>query len=191
MASTIKNTQTERMLMTAFAGESQARNRYTFFASAAKKEGYQQIAAVFLETAEQEKEHAKLFFKQLQGGNVQITACFPAGVIGSTLENLHAAAAGEHEEWQSAYPAAARTAKDEGFEDIADLFLRIASIEAYHERRFARFLASIDGGMVFSRTTEIQWQCRNCGYIHKGKDAPHACPACSHPQGYFEALLCE
>ena len=165
MAKSIKGTQTEKNLLTSFAGESQARNRYTFFASAAKKEGFEQIAAIFLETAEQEKEHAKRMFKYLEGGNVEITASFPAGVIGRTIDNLQAAVAGEHEEWTEAYPHFAEVADAEGFPEIAEMYRRIAIAEKGHE---------------------VVWQCRNCGYIHVGKEAPETCPACNHPQAYFE-----
>jgi rubrerythrin len=187
MQKTIRNTETEKRVLTAFAGEAQARNRYTFFASKAKKDGYEQIAALFLETAEQEKEHAKLFFKQLEGGAVEIQAMFPAGIIASTRDNLLAAANGENEEWTQAYPASAQIAADEGFSAIADLFLKIATIEAYHEKRFRYFVESIDGGKVFVRKEPTQWQCRNCGYIHEGAAAPDLCPACAHPRAYFEA----
>ena len=191
MQKLVKNTQTEKCLLTAFAGESQARNRYTFFASKAKKDGYEQIAAVFMETAEQEKEHAKLFFKNLEGGMTAITASFPAGIIDGTRQNLQAAADGESEEWQRAYPAFAQTAQDEGFAKIADLFRKIASIEAEHDKRFRRFIASIDGNAVFSRPAPVRWQCRNCGFVHEDANAPDLCPACAHPRSYFEVVLKE
>jgi rubrerythrin len=191
MEKSIKSSQTEKCLMAAFAGESQARNRYTFFASKAKKEGYEQIAAIFLETAEQEKEHAKLFFKHLEGGSVEIVAAFPAGVIGSTIENLRASAGGEHEEWTEAYPSFAKIAEGEGFPSVADLFRKIASIEAYHEKRFRQLIANIEGDRVFTRNTKVQWQCRNCGYIHEGTSAPELCPACVHPRSFFEVVLGE
>ncbi len=182
----IKGTQTERNLLHSFAGESQARNRYTYFASVAKKEGYEQIAAIFLETAEQEKEHAKKFFKYLEGGMVEITASFPAGTISTTAENLASAAAGEYEEWAEAYPAFAEIAEKEGFHEIATTFKMIAKAEAEHEARYRKLLKRLEENNVFSRDEEIEWQCRNCGFVHKGKKAPEKCPACQHPQAYFE-----
>ncbi len=182
----IKGTKTEQNLLKSFAGESQARTRYTFFASAAKKEGYEQIAAVFMETAEQEKEHAKKFFKYLEGGMVEITASYPAGIIGTTAENLKAAAEGENEEWDQLYPEFAKIADEEGFPQIANTFRQIAKVEAEHERRYRTLLARVEADKVFERDEEIEWQCRNCGYIHKGKKAPAKCPACEHPQAYFE-----
>lgn len=182
----IKGTQTEKNLLTAFAGESQARNRYTFFASVAKKEGYEQIAANFLETAEQEKEHAKKFFKYLEGGMVEITASYPAGVIGKTMDNLIAAAAGEHEEWVADYPKFADIAEAEGFDQIATTFRNIATVEAMHEQRYLTFLKNMQEGKVFKKDQEVTWQCRNCGYIMDGTEAPVECPACAHPQAYFE-----
>jgi len=182
----IKGTKTEQNLLKAFAGESQARNRYTYFASVAKKEGYEQISGVFLETAEQEKEHAKRFFKFLEGGMVEITASYPAGIIGTTPENLLAAADGELEEWSSLYKAFADVASEEGFPQIATAFLMIARVEAEHEARYRKLLANISDGSVFQKEEEIEWQCRNCGYVHKGKSAPDNCPACLHPQAYFE-----
>lgn len=184
--SKIKGTQTEQNLLKSFAGESQARNRYTFFASVAKKEGFEQISAIFLETAEQEKEHAKKFFKYLEGGMVEITASFPAGMIGTTAENLKAAAEGENEEWAEMYPEFAKIAENEGFPAIAVTFRKIAEVEAQHEARYRQLLAKVCEGKVFERDEEIEWQCRNCGYVHKGKNAPSACPACAHPQAYFE-----
>ncbi len=182
----IKGTLTEQNLLKAFAGESQARNRYTFFASVAKKEGYEQIAGVFTETAEQEKEHAKRFFKYLEGGDVTITASYPAGRIGSTPENLLAAAQGEHEEWDVLYSSFAETAEQEGFADIANTFRQIAKVEAEHENRYLKLLSRITDGNFFVRDNEIWWQCRNCGYVCKAKEAPLKCPACNHPQAYFE-----
>lgn len=182
----IKGTQTEKNLLTSFAGESQARNRYTFFASAAKKEGYEQISAIFLETAEQEKEHAKRMFKYLEGGAVKITACYPAGVIGKTKDNLKAAAAGENEEWVEAYPHFAEVADAEGFPEIAEMYRRIAVAERGHEERYLAFLKNIEEGTVFKKEEEVVWQCRNCGYLFIGKEAPAECPACLHPQAFFE-----
>jgi rubrerythrin len=185
----IKGTLTEQNLLKAFAGESQARNRYSFFASTAKKEGYEQIAAVFLETAEQEKEHAKRFFKLMEGGLATIyEATYPAGKIGTTAENLLSAALGEKEEWDILYPTFAQTAKDEGFIDIAAVFSNIASVEAEHERRYLKLLSRITHGDFFHRDNEIWWQCRNCGYIIKATDAPILCPTCLHPKAYFEPM---
>ncbi len=184
--SSIKGTQTELNLLKSFAGESQARNRYTFFASAAKKEGYEQIAAIFTETADQEKEHAKKFFKFLEGGDVEITATFPAGLIGTTKENLAAAAAGEYEEWSDAYPAFADVAESEGFVEIAAIFRAIATVEAEHEKRYRKLLARLEDGSTFKRDEPISWQCRNCGYVHEGEEAPELCPSCAHAQAYFE-----
>ncbi len=186
----LKGTQTEKNLLTAFAGESQARNRYTFFSSVAKKEGYVQISQIFLETAEQEKEHAKRLFKFLEGGEVEITASFPAGKIGSTLENLIASADGEKHEHEVMYPEFAKVAKEEGFPEIAQVFEAIAVAEAFHEKRFRALAENLKEGRVFKRETEVVWRCRNCGYIHKGKEAPEKCPACAHPKAYFE-LVCE
>lgn len=182
----LKGTQTEKNLLISFAGESQARNRYTFFASTAKKEGFEQIAAIFLETSEQEKEHAKKFFNYLEGGDVEITATYPAGKVGTTAENLLAAANGEHEEWSDAYPHFADVAESEGFANIAATFRKIASVEAQHEKRYRKLLDRIEKDQVFAREEETTWQCRNCGYVHTGKEAPKACPACAHPQAYFE-----
>lgn len=182
----LKGTQTEKNLMLSFAGESQARMRYTYFASVAKKEGYEQISAIFTETADQEKEHAKRFFKFLEGGNVEITASFPAGIIGTTAQNLKAAAEGEHEEWSDMYPAFAETAAKEGFTEIANVFKNVARAEAEHEARYRALLARVENGTVFERETEIEWQCRNCGFVLKAKKAPLKCPACNHPQAYFE-----
>lgn len=184
----IKGTQTEQNLLKAFAGESQARTRYTFFASVAKKEGYEQISGVFMETAEQEKEHAKRFFKFLEGGMVEITASFPAGKIGTTIENLEAAAAGEYEEWAELYPAWADIAEQEGFKSIAVAFRMIAKVEVEHEIRYRKLLENLTDGSVFQKEEPIKWQCRNCGYVHEGKTAPQKCPACEHPQAYFEPM---
>ena len=182
----LKGTQTEKNLLLSFAGESQARMRYTYFASVAKKEGYEQISAIFTETADQEKEHAKRFFEFLEGGNVEITASFPAGIIGTTAQNLKAAAEGEHEEWSDMYPAFAETAAKEGFTEIANVFRNVARAEAEHEARYRALLARVENGTVFERETEIEWQCRNCGFVLKAKKAPLKCPACNHPQAYFE-----
>lgn len=182
----IKGTQTEQNLLKSFAGESQARTRYTFFASVAKKEGFEQISAIFMETAEQEKEHAKKFFKYLEGGMVEITAAFPAGVIGTTAENLKAAAEGENEEWVDLYPHFADVAEQEGFPAVALTFRNVAKVEAEHEKRYRKLLANVENGTVFSADEEIEWQCRNCGYVYRGKTAPEACPACAHPRAYFE-----
>jgi len=188
MEKSIKGTRTEQNLLKAFAGESQARTRYTFFASVAKKEGYEQIAAVFTETADQEKEHAKRFFKFLEGGMVEITGTFPAGVIGNTMENLAAAAEGELEEWGDLYPNWAQVAEEEGFKQIATAFRMIAKVEAEHERRYRKLLANIEKDEAFKKEEPIKWQCRNCGYVHEGKGAPQKCPACEHPQAYFEPM---
>jgi len=184
--SSIKGKRTEKNLLAAFAGESQARMRYTYFASVAKKEGYEQISAVFTETAEQEKEHAKRFFKFLEGGMVEITASYPAGVIGATAENLRAAAEGELEEHSILYPEFAKVAAEEGFPKIAAAFLAIATVEVEHEKRYRTLLARVEENKVFERDQEIEWQCRNCGYVTKGKKAPELCPACQHPKAYFE-----
>jgi rubrerythrin len=182
----IKGTKTEQNLLKAFAGESQARNRYTFFASKAKKDGFEQIAAIFEETAAQEKEHAKLFFKLLEGGMVEFTATFPAGVIGTTAENLFAAAQGEYEEWHSDYPAFARIAAEEGFADIAETFNLVSTVEERHEKRFRKLLFGVENDKVFKRQEKIMWSCRNCGYLQYGEQAPEICPCCHHPQAYFE-----
>lgn len=186
MGKSIKGTQTEKNLLTSFAGESQARMRYTYFASVAKKEGYEQIAAIFTETADQEKEHAKRMFKWLEGGMVEITASYPAGVIGTTLENLKAAAAGENEEWSADYPHFADVADEEGFPEIAAMYRKIAIAEQGHEERYLAFVKNIENGTVFKKDEETVWQCRNCGYIHTGTEAPEMCPACAHPQAHFE-----
>lgn len=186
MAKSIKGTQTELNLLKSFAGESQARGRYTFFAKQAKKEGYEQIAALFLETAEQEKEHSKRFFKFLEGGDVEITATYPAGMIGSTVDNLKAAAAGENEEWTDLYPEFARVAEEEGFAEVAVAYKMIAKVEAMHEARYLALLENINKGEVFEKGESEEWYCRNCGYVHTGKKAPKTCPACLHDQAYFE-----
>jgi len=184
----LKGTRTEKNLLTAFAGESQARNRYTYFASKAKKEGYVQISTIFEETANQEKEHAKRFFNFLEGGDVEISGAFPAGVIGSTLENLKAAAAGEHHEHTVMYPEFAKIAREEGFDAIAMVFDAIAVAEKQHEKRYNDLAANIDAKRVFKRGEKVTWRCRNCGYVHEGEEAPEACPACAHPQAHFELL---
>ena len=185
----LKGSITEQNLLKAFAGESQARNRYTYFASVAKKEGYEQIAAIFLETAEQEKEHAKRFFKLLEGGTATIIeASYPAGRIGSTAENLLAAAMGEKEEWDKLYPTFAATAEAEGFMEAAEAFRKVASVEVEHERRYLKLLERLTDGNFFYRDEEIWWQCRNCGYITKAKEAPKLCPTCLHPQAFFEPM---
>ena len=186
MTKSIKGTRTEKNLVTSFAGESQARMRYTYFAGVAKKEGYEQIAAIFMETADQEKEHAKRMFKWLEGGMVEITASYPAGVIGTTLENLQAAAAGEHEEWSLDYPKFADMADEEGFPEIALMYRNIAIAEKGHEERYQAFVNNIQNNAVFAREGEVVWQCRNCGFIYVGEKAPELCPACQHPQAYFE-----
>ena len=186
MGKSIKGTQTEKNLLTSFAGESQARMRYTYFASVAKKEGYEQISAIFTETADQEKEHAKRMFKWLEGGMVEITASYPAGIIGTTAENLKAAAAGENEEWTADYPHFADVADEEGFPAIAAMYRNIAIAEKAHEERYLAFLSNIENDTVFKKEEETVWQCRNCGFVHTGKEAPKACPACLHPQAHFE-----
>ncbi len=182
----LKGTQTEKNLLKAFAGESQARMRYDYFAKQAKKEGLQQIAAIFEETALNEKEHAKRFFKFLEGGMVEITASFPAGKIGTTLENLKAAAEGENEEWTELYPHFADVAEQEGFKEIAVAFRKIAEVEKAHENRYRKLYENLESGKVFKSNGKIVWKCRNCGYLHEGEEAPEVCPACLHPQGYFE-----
>ncbi|MDD4179493.1 MAG: rubrerythrin family protein [Candidatus Margulisbacteria bacterium] len=184
----IKGTKTEKNLLASFAGESQARNRYTYFASQAKKEGYEQIAAIFLETAENEKEHAKRFFKFLEGGDVEITATYPAGVIGDTVTNLTEAAAGEKLEWSKLYLDAEKTARAEGFEEIAKQFKEIAEVEEEHEKRYRALLKNVKEKKVFKKDKPVKWHCRNCGYVHEGPEAPQKCPACAHPQSYYEVL---
>ena len=184
----IKGTKTEQNLLKAFAGESQARTRYAYFASKAKKDGYDQICAIFTETADNEKEHAKVFFKYLEGGPVEITATYPAGIIGTTAENLLAAAEGEKEEWGELYPDFANVADEEGFPEVARSFRDIAAVEAHHEARYRKLLANVEAGTVFKRSQPTQWKCRNCGYVHEGPEAPAMCPACRHPQSYYEIL---
>lgn len=184
----LKGTKTEKNLLTAFAGESQARNRYTYYSSAAKKEGYVQISLIFTETAEQEKEHAKRLFKFLEGGDLVIEAAFPAGLIGTTSENLKAAAGGEDHEWQEMYPEFAKTAREEGFSAIAAVFEAIAVAEKQHAKRYYKLKENLDSGKVFKKDTASVWRCLNCGYIYEGASAPQACPACAHPQSYFELL---
>jgi rubrerythrin len=184
----IKGTQTELNLLKAFAGESQARNRYTFFASKAKADGFEQISALFTETADNEKEHAKVFFKYLEGGDTEITAAYPAGKIGTTAENLLAAADGELMEWGTLYPEFARIAEEEGFADVAESFRQIAEVEAHHEARYRKLLENVNGYKVFKKDGVIYWKCRNCGYVYEGAEAPDICPACKHPQAYFEVF---
>lgn len=188
MSKSIIGSQTEKNLLAAFAGESQARNRYTYFAGAAKKEGLVQIATIFEETADQEKEHAKRFFKFLEGGDAEITATYPAGKIGSTLENLLAAAKGEEEEWSELYPAFAKTAREEGFSEVAAAFDAICIAEKQHEKRYKDLAHNLQAGKVFKRNGKVVWRCRNCGYLHEGEEAPDLCPACLHPQAHFELL---
>ena len=182
----MKGKQTEKNLLAAFAGESQARNRYTFFASKAKKEGYEQIAAIFQETADNEKEHAEVFFKHLQGGDVEIMAEYPAGAIGTTEQNLLAAAEGEKMEWGTLYPDFSETAEKEGFPMVAHSFKKIAEVEAYHERRYRKLLENVKKKKVFKKEKVVKWKCRNCGYVHEGEEAPDVCPACQHPKSYYE-----
>ena len=184
----IKGTDTEKNLLKAFAGESQARNRYTYFASVAKKDGFEQISAIFLETAENEKEHAKVFFKYLEGGDTEITASYPAGKIGSTAENLLAAAEGEKMEWSTLYPEFADVADAEGFADVAESFRQIAKVEVHHEARYRTLLENVNGYKVFKKDGVVFWKCRNCGYVMEGAEAPDLCPACLHPQSYYEIL---
>ncbi|NLE91636.1 MAG: rubrerythrin family protein [Elusimicrobia bacterium] len=186
MSKSLKGTQTEKNLLAAFAGESQARNRYTYFASAAKKEGLEQIAAIFLDTADNEKEHAKVFFKYLEGGEAQITASYPAGMVQDTKLNLSEAAAGENLEWTTLYADFARVAEEEGFSGIAASFKQISRVEKEHEARYRQLLANLEADKVFKKDSVVRWHCRNCGYVHEGKDAPKECPACRHPQAYYE-----
>lgn len=188
MQKSIKGTRTEVNLMAAFAGESQARNRYTYFAAKAKKDGFVQISNIFEETANQEKEHAKRLFKYMEGGEVQITASFPSGVIGETIDNLKAAAAGEHHEWESMYPEFADIADDEGFTAIAAVFRAIAVAEKQHEKRYLELARNISDNKVFARDKSVVWRCINCGYLHQGIEAPKVCPACTHPRDHFELL---
>jgi rubrerythrin len=182
----LKGSKTEKNLLAAFAGESQARTRYTFFASAAKKEGFEQISAIFTETADNEKEHAQLFFKLLKGGLVEIKAAYPAGVIGSTAENLRVAAEGENHEWGTLYPGFAKVSDEEGFAEAARTFRMVAKVEAYHERRYRKLLENVELGKVFKKDKPVMWKCRNCGYVFEGKEAPEKCPVCEHPKSYFE-----
>jgi len=186
----LKGSRTEKNLLAAFAGESQARTRYTFFASVAKKEGYEQIASVFQETADNEKEHAELFFKHLKGGVVEIKAAYPAGIIGSTSENLKEAAAGEKLEWGTLYPNFAEVAEEEGFKEVARTFRGIAKVESYHERRYLKLLSNVEQDKVFNKDSAIKWKCRNCGFVYEGRKAPEKCPVCEHAQSYFE-VWCE
>jgi len=184
----LKGTQTEKNILTAFAGESQARNRYTYFASQAKKDGYVQIQEIFTETANQEKEHAKRLFKLLEGGEVEVAAAFPAGVIGTTLDNLKESAGGENYEYTDMYPGFAKIAVEEGFEEIAEIFKAIAVAEKQHEKRYLALAANIANNTVFKKDQSVVWQCRNCGYLHEGDSAPEECPACAHAQAHFELL---
>jgi len=184
----LSGTQTEKNILTAFSGESQARNRYSYFTSKAKKEGYVQIASIFEETANQEKEHAKRLFKLFEGGEVEVTGAFPAGVIGTTVENLKGAAAGENYEHTIMYPGFAKVAREEGFDAVAAIFEAIAVAEKQHEKRYNDLVANIEAGRVFKREEKVVWRCRNCGYLHEGTEAPDACPACAHPQAHFELL---
>jgi rubrerythrin len=186
----LKGSRTEKHLLAAFAGESQARNRYTFFASVARKEGYEQMSAIFQETANNEKEHAELFFKLLKGGTAEITASYPAGIVGATSENLEAAAEGEKLEWGTLYPNFAEMAENEGFKEVAGTFRMVAKVEYLHERRYRKLLANVVQGKVFKKDTSIKWKCRNCGYVHEGKEAPESCPVCDHARSYFE-VWCE
>ena len=188
MSKSIKGTKTEKNLLAAFAGESQARTRYTYFASAAKKEGFEQISHIFMETAENEKEHAKIFFKYLEGGEVEITAAYPAGVIGDTKSNLEAAAAGENMEWTTLYSNFAKDARDEGFPEVARSFEQIAKVEMFHENRYRKLAANIAQNEVFKKKESTKWHCINCGFVHEGPEAPRECPACRHPQSYYEVL---
>jgi rubrerythrin len=188
MGKSLKGTKTEKNLLAAFAGEAQARNRYTFFASAARKEGFEQIANIFMETAENEKEHAKVFFKYLEGGDVEITASYPAGMIKDTKSNLEAAAAGENMEWTTIYADFAKVAKDEGFPEIARSFEQIGKVEKFHESRYRRLANNIGNSEVFKKKASIKWHCINCGYVFEGAEAPKECPACKHPQAFYEVL---
>ena len=188
MSKTIKGSKTEKNLLKSFAGESKARNRYTYFASAAKKEGFEQIANLFIETAENEKEHAKVFFKYLEGGDVEITATYPAGIIKDTKSNLEAAAAGENLEWTSIYADFAKTAKEEGFPEVARSFEQISKVEKFHETRYRKLINNLRDAEVFKKKTTVKWHCINCGYVIEGIEAPKDCPACKHPQAYYEVL---
>ena len=188
MSKSIKGSKTEKNLLAAFAGESQARNRYTYFASAARKEGFEQIANIFTETAENEKEHAKLFFKHLEGGDVEIVAAFPAGMIKDTKVNLEAAAAGENMEWTLIYQDFSKVARDEGFPEIARTFEQVAKVERFHETRYRKLINNVGNSEVFKKKSVIKWHCINCGYVIEGEDAPRECPVCKHPQAFFEVL---
>jgi len=188
MAKSIKGTKTEKNLLASFAGESQARNRYTYFAGVARKAGYEQISAIFLETADNEKEHAKVFFKYLEGGDVEIDVSYPAGIIGDTKKNLEQAAAGENAEWTTIYANFAKVAKEEGFPEAANSFEQIAKVEKFHEERYRKLIANVAKGEVFKKKATVKWHCRNCGYIHEGNEPPKECPSCRHPQAYFELL---
>jgi len=188
MSKSIKGTKTEKNLLASFAGESQARNRYTYFASAARKEGYEQIANIFTETAENEKEHAKVFFKYLEGGDAEITASYPAGMIKDTKSNLEAAAAGENMEWTVLYSDFGKVARDEGFEEVARSFEQISKVERFHESRYRKLINNIANGEVFKKKAAVKWHCINCGYIFEGAEAPKECPACKHPQPFYEVL---
>jgi rubrerythrin len=182
----LKGSKTEKNLLAAFAGESQARNRYTFFASAARKEGYEQISGIFLETADNEKEHGQLFFSHLKGGMAEITATYPAGITASTAQNLKAAAEGEKLEWGTLYPNFADVAEQEGFRDVAKTFRAVAKVEAYHERRYLKLLANVEQGKVFKKDAPVKWKCRNCGFVFEGSEVPEKCPVCDHPRSYYE-----
>lgn len=188
MAKSLKGTKTEKNLLAAFAGESQARNRYTYFASAARKEGFEQIANIFIETAENEKEHAKVFFKHLEGGDAEITASYPAGAIKDTKSNLEAAAAGEKLEWTTLYADFGKIAQEEGFPEVARSFEQISKVERFHESRYRKLISNIDNKEVFKKKTSVKWHCINCGYVFEGTEAPKECPACKHPQSFYEAL---
>jgi len=188
MAKSIKGTKTEKNLLASFAGESQARNRYTYFASAARKEGFEQIANIFLETAENEKEHAKIYFKHLESGDVEIMAAYPAGVIGDAKSNLEAAAAGENMEWTTLYANFAKIAREEGFLEVAISFEQISKVEKFHESRYRKLITNISGNEVFKKKATVKWHCINCGYVHEGPEAPKECPACKHSQSYYEVL---
>jgi rubrerythrin len=189
MVMKLKGSETEKNLLKAFAGESQARNRYTFFASVARKEKFEQIADVFQETADNEKEHAEIFFKHLEGGDCEIMATYPAGKIGTTAENLLAAAEGEKMEWGTLYPDFEKIAREEGFEDVADSFKEIGEVEAWHEKRYRKLLKNVEEGEVFKKKNVVKWKCRNCGYIHEGDEAPDECPACKHKREYYEVWV--
>ena len=188
MSNSLKGTKTEKNLLAAFAGESQAKNRYTYFASAARKEGFEQIANIFTETAENEKEHAKVFFKHLEGGNVEITAAYPAGMIKDTKSNLEAAAAGENMEWTTLYQDSAKVAKEEGFPEVSRSFEQVAKVEKFHEARYRKLINNLASGEVFKKKSPVKWHCINCGYVTESAEAPHECPACKHPQSFYEVL---